>query len=76
MIMKNTPIKLLLFTKDLPRINPVRGFFCIRPPPGLLRVGTAGTVQTPTLDLALLSSSRAGADLGRPLDVEYDASPG
>ena len=28
-------------------------------------VGTAGTVQTPTLDAAVLSSSRAGADLCR-----------
>ena len=28
-------------------------------------VGPAGTVQTPTLDVALLSSSRAGADLGQ-----------
>ena len=33
-------------------------------------------VQTPTLDAALLSSSRAGADLGRTSEVEYDASPG
>ena len=31
-------------------------------------VGTAGMVQTPTLDGALLSSSRAGADLGRTPD--------
>ena len=31
-------------------------------------VGTAETVQTPTLDTALLSSSRAGADLG-PMSV-------
>ena len=30
-------------------------------------VGTAGMVQTPTLDAALHSSSRAGADLGRTL---------
>ena len=31
-------------------------------------VGTAGKVQTPTLDAALFSSSRAGADLGRKSD--------
>ena len=34
-----------------------------------------GTV-TPTLDAALLCSSRAGTDLGLMSDVESDASPG
>ena len=29
-----------------------------------------------TLDAAMLSSSRAGADLGRMLDVQSDVSPG
>ena len=56
--------------------NFISFFFSIRPPPGLLRVRTAGTVQTPTLDTALLNSSRAGADLGCTSDAEYDASPG
>ena len=32
--------------------------------------------MTCTLDAALLSSSRAGADLGGMSDVESDASPG
>ena len=32
--------------------------------------------MTPTLDVALLSSSRAGADLSRMSDVESDISPG
>ena len=31
--------------------------------------------MTTTLDVALLSSSRAGADLGQTSDVESDASP-
>ena len=34
-----------------------------------------GTVM-PTLDVAKLSSSRAGTDLGQLSDVESDASPG
>ena len=34
-----------------------------------------GTVM-PTLDAALLCSSREGSDLGRMLDVESDAYPG
>ena len=41
-------------------------FFCIRPPPGLLPVlGPLECYMTPTLDAALLISSRVGADLGR-----------
>ena len=32
--------------------------------------------MTPTLDAAVLSSSRVGADLGRTLDVQSDVSPG
>ena len=37
-------------------------FFCIRPSPGLLPVlGPLERYMTPTLDAALLSSSRAGA---------------
>ena len=41
-------------------------FFCIRPPPELLPVlGPLERYMTPTLDAALLYSSRAGSDLGR-----------
>ena len=44
-------------------------FFCIRPPPELLPVlGQLERYITPTLDAALLYSSRAGSDLGRTLD--------
>ena len=44
-------------------------FFCIPPPPGLLPVlGLLEWYMTPTLDSALLISSRAGADLGRTSD--------
>ena len=44
-------------------------FFCIRPPPGFLPVlGLLEWYMTPTLDVALLSSSRVGADLGRTSD--------
>ena len=40
-------------------------FFWYPPSSGIAPcVGTAGMVQTPTLDVALRSSSRAGADLG------------
>ena len=43
-------------------------FFSIRPPPGLLPVlGHLERCMTPTLDSALLISSRVGADLGRKL---------
>ena len=43
--------------------------FSIRPPPGLLPVlGRLERYMTPTLDSALLISSRAGADLGQTLD--------
>ena len=43
--------------------------FSIRPPPGFLPVlGPLERYMTPTLDAALLSSSRAGADLGRTSD--------
>ena len=43
-------------------------FFCIRPL-GLLPVlGPLERYMTPTLDSALLISSRAGADLGRTSD--------
>ena len=50
--------------------------FFIRHSPGLLPVlGLLERYMTPTLDVALLSSSRAGADLGRTLDVESDVSP-
>ena len=39
-------------------------FFSIRPPPGLLPVlGPLERYMTPTLDSALPTSSRAGADL-------------
>ena len=63
-------------------------FFSYRPSSGIAPcVGTIGMVHmTPTLDAALLyvvhrdgvttTSSRAGTDLGRLLDVESDASPG
>ena len=41
-------------------------FFSIDPPQALLPVlGPLDRYMTPTLDVALLSSSRAGADLGR-----------
>ena len=44
-------------------------FFCIRPPLGLLPVlGPLERYMIPTLDTALLSSSRAGTDLGRTSD--------
>ena len=51
-------------------------FFSIRPPPGLLYVlRPLERYMTPTLDAALLISSRAGADLGRMWDrLESDAS--
>ena len=52
-------------------------FFSIRPSPGLFPVlGLLERNMTPTLDAALLSSSRAVADLGRTSDVESDVSPG
>ena len=45
-------------------------FFCIRSSPGLLPVlGPLERYMTPTLDAALLSSSREGADLGRTLVI-------
>ena len=44
-------------------------FFGIRPPSGLLPVlGPLEQYMMPTLDLALIISSRAGADLGRMSD--------
>ena len=44
-------------------------FFCIHPPPELLHVlGPLERYMTPTLDAALLCSSRAGSDLGQTLD--------
>ena len=44
-------------------------FFIILPPTGLLPVlEQLEWYMTPTLDLALLYSSRAGSDLGRPSD--------
>ena len=44
-------------------------FVCIRPPLGLLPVlGPLEQYMTPTLDGALLCSSRAGSDLGRTSD--------
>ena len=47
----------------------VDGFFSIRPPPGLLPVlGPLERYMTPTLDAALLISSKAGADLGQTSD--------
>ena len=40
-------------------------FLSIRPPPGLLPVlGLLERYMTPTLDAAMLCSSRAGSDLG------------
>ena len=46
-----------------------KGFFSICPPPGLLPVlGPLERYMTPTLDSALLISSRAGADLGQMSD--------
>ena len=57
--------------------NDKQFFFSIRPSPGLLPVsGPLERYMTPTLDMALLSSSRAGADLGWTSDVESDVSPG
>ena len=52
-------------------------FFILYPPSSGIApsVGTTGTVQTTTLDAALLSSSRAGADLGRTSDVEKCIRP-
>ena len=48
-------------------------FFSIRPPPELLPVlGPQEQYMTPTLDAALLYSSRAGSDLGRLLDRFYE----
>ena len=38
-------------------------------------LGPLERYMTPTLDAALLSSSRAGADLGRMSDIESDVSP-
>ena len=47
------------------KIISLKRFFCIRPPLGLLPVlGPLERYVTPTLDAALLVSSRAGADLG------------
>ena len=44
-------------------------FLSIPPPPGLLPVlGPLERYMTPTLDTALLCSSRAGSDLGRTSD--------
>ena len=44
-------------------------FFCIRPPSELLTVlGVLEQYMTPTHDAVLLSSSRAGSDLGRKSD--------
>ena len=44
-------------------------FFCICPPPELLPVlGPLERYRTPTLDTALLCSSRAGSDLGQRSD--------
>ena len=44
-------------------------FLSIRPPPGLLPVlGPLERYMTPTLDSALLISSRVGADLGQTSD--------
>ena len=44
-------------------------FLCIRPPPELLPVlGLLEPYMTPTLDTALLYSSRAGSDQGHTLD--------
>ena len=50
----------------------------MRPPPGLLPVlGPLEWYMTPTLDAALLISSRMGADLGRTSNrLEYDAING
>ena len=47
-------------------------YFILYPPSSGIApcVGTAGMVQTTTLDAAMLSSSRAGADLGRPSDID------
>ena len=48
-------------------------FFCIHPPPELLHVlGPLERYMTPTLDAALLCSSRAGSDLN---GTSYIASP-
>ena len=45
------------------------GVFKSRPPPGLLAVlGLLERYMTPTLDSALLCSSRVGANLGRMWD--------
>ena len=44
-------------------------FFSISPPPELFPVlGPLERYMTPTLDAALLNSSRAGSDLGRTSD--------
>ena len=44
-------------------------FFNIRPPPKLYPVlGLLEQYMTPTLDVALLCSSRSGSDLGHKLD--------
>ena len=66
-----------LYKRHLKTSNyPTLSIFFIRPPPGLLPVlGPLERYMTPRLDAALLSSSRAGADLGRKSDVESDASP-
>ena len=46
--------------------------FFMRPPPELLPVlGPLERYMTPTLDAALLYSSRAGSDLGRTSDYSY-----
>ena len=39
-------------------------------------LGPLERYMTSTLDVALLSSSRVGADLGQTSDVESDVSPG
>ena len=47
-----------------------KAFFCIRPSLELLPVlGLLEQYMTPTLDTALLCSSRAGYDLGRKSDT-------
>ena len=54
---------------DMEASSKLSRFFLYLPTSGIAPcVGTAGTVHDTTLDLALLCSSKAGADLGRASD--------
>ena len=59
-------LELIIVCKKQTAFHRTNVFFCIHPPPELLPVlGPLERYMTPTLDVALLISSRAGADLGQ-----------